>query len=119
MRALHWGSRRRKSRLEGLTVRGGRWRVQFMEESIKLLDFETIDQFLQIHDYAGVSMMSRDANQKAAASEATNIFQNHYPEFLVCCGPVCPSNVTDHGRHIGVEVLRQRADVHGVDVLGI
>ncbi len=30
-------------------------------------------------------MTSRDANQKAAASEATSIFQNHYPEFLVCC----------------------------------
>ena len=28
-------------------------------------------------------MTSRDASQKAAAKEATNIFQNHYPEFLV------------------------------------
>ena len=34
-------------------------------------------------DYEGVSMTSRDASQKAAAKEATNIFQNHYPEFLV------------------------------------
>ncbi|KAH9893322.1 CRAL-TRIO domain-containing protein [Cubamyces lactineus] len=59
-----------------------RWRVQFMEESIKLLDFETIDQMVQIHDYEGVSMTQRDANQKAAAKEATSIFQNHYPEFL-------------------------------------
>ncbi|PSR76321.1 hypothetical protein PHLCEN_2v8553 [Hermanssonia centrifuga] len=59
-----------------------RWRIALMENSIKLLDFETIDQMLQIHDYEGVSMTSRDANQKAAASEATSIFQNHYPEFL-------------------------------------
>ncbi|KAI0369848.1 CRAL/TRIO domain-containing protein [Pilatotrama ljubarskyi] len=59
-----------------------RWRVQFMEESIKLLDFETVDQMVQIHDYEGVSMTQRDANQKAAAKEATSIFQNHYPEFL-------------------------------------
>ncbi|KAI0730962.1 CRAL-TRIO domain-containing protein [Earliella scabrosa] len=59
-----------------------RWRVQFMEQSIELLDFETIDQMVQIHDYEGVSMTSRDASQKAAAKEATNIFQNHYPEFL-------------------------------------
>ncbi|KAI8985734.1 CRAL-TRIO domain-containing protein [Trametes punicea] len=59
-----------------------RWRVQFMEESIKLLDFETVDQMVQIHDYEGVSMTQRDANQKAAAKEATTIFQNHYPEFL-------------------------------------
>ena len=28
-------------------------------------------------------MTSRDAAQKAAAKEATTIFQNHYPEFLV------------------------------------
>lgn len=59
-----------------------RWRIQFMEKSIALLDLETIDQMIQIHDYEGVSMTSRDANQKAAASEASNIFQNHYPEFL-------------------------------------
>ncbi|KAK7687281.1 hypothetical protein QCA50_009786 [Cerrena zonata] len=60
-----------------------RWRVQFMEKSIELLDFETIDQMVQVHDYDGVSFLAgRDANQKAAASEATNIFQNHYPEFL-------------------------------------
>ncbi|TFK81322.1 CRAL/TRIO domain-containing protein [Polyporus arcularius HHB13444] len=59
-----------------------RWRVQFMEESIKLLDFETVDQMVQIHDYEGVSLTQRDAQQKAAAKEATSIFQNHYPEFL-------------------------------------
>ncbi|KAH9926245.1 CRAL/TRIO domain-containing protein [Epithele typhae] len=59
-----------------------RWRVQFMEESIKLLDFETVDQMVQIHDYNGVSITSRDASQKAAAKEATAVFQNYYPEFL-------------------------------------
>ncbi|KAM5544274.1 hypothetical protein V8D89_001934 [Ganoderma adspersum] len=59
-----------------------RWRVQFMEQSIEFLDFETIDQMVQIHDYEGVSMTSRDAAQKAAAKEATTVFQNYYPEFL-------------------------------------
>lgn len=41
--------------------------------------------FSHIHniDYEGVSLRSRDANAKNAASEATNIFQSHYPEFLV------------------------------------
>lgn len=34
-------------------------------------------------DYEGVSLTSRDANSKSAASEATNIFQSHYPEMLV------------------------------------
>jgi hypothetical protein len=35
-------------------------------------------------DYEGVSLTSRDANSKNAASEATNIFTSHYPELLVC-----------------------------------
>jgi len=30
-----------------------------------------------------VTLSSRDSNSKAAASEASNIFQSHYPEFLV------------------------------------
>jgi hypothetical protein len=30
-----------------------------------------------------VSLTSRDANSKNAASEATNIFSSHYPELLV------------------------------------
>jgi len=34
-------------------------------------------------DYEGVSLTSRDANSKAAALEATNLFQSHYPELLV------------------------------------
>jgi len=59
-----------------------RWRVAFMEESIALLDFETIDQMVQIHDYEGVSMSSRTPASKNAASEASSIFQGHYPEFL-------------------------------------
>ncbi|EPQ56610.1 CRAL/TRIO domain-containing protein [Gloeophyllum trabeum ATCC 11539] len=59
-----------------------RWRVQFMEKAVMLLDFENIDQTLQIHDYEGVGLRSRDANSKNAASEATNIFGSHYPELL-------------------------------------
>ncbi|KAK0239032.1 CRAL-TRIO domain-containing protein [Armillaria nabsnona] len=59
-----------------------RWRVTLMEKSLALLDFETIDQTVQIHDYAGVSLSSRDANSKQAASEASGIFSDHYPELL-------------------------------------
>ncbi|KAF5377763.1 hypothetical protein D9757_008087 [Collybiopsis confluens] len=59
-----------------------RWRVAFMEKSIELLDFETNDQMIQVHDYLGVSMTSRDANSKNAASEASSIFSGHYPELL-------------------------------------
>lgn len=66
----------------GDTQRFLRWRVAFMEESIALLDFETIDQMVQIHDYEGVSMSSRTQASKTAASEASSIFQGHYPEFL-------------------------------------
>lgn len=74
-----------------------------MEKSVVLLDFVEIDQMIQVHgennlslfgllahmlsaqstDYLGVSFTTRDANSKAAASEATNIFQSHYPELLV------------------------------------
>lgn len=71
-----------------------------MEKCMALLDFREIDQCIQIHgtflsfcfpysyhlspiDYEGVSLTSRDANSKNAASEATNIFQSHYPEMLV------------------------------------
>ncbi|KAL4065966.1 CRAL-TRIO domain-containing protein [Scleroderma citrinum] len=59
-----------------------RWRVAFMEQTIALLDFETVDQVVQIHDYEGVSLSSRTENSKNAASEASSIFQSHYPEFL-------------------------------------
>lgn len=74
-----------------------------MEKSIALLDFETIAQMVQIHglsynltssilattclvrlDYEGVGLSSRTDNSKMAASEASKIFQDHYPEFLVC-----------------------------------
>lgn len=55
-----------------------------MEKGIESLDFETIDQMVQIHDYLGVSLSSRDANSKKAANEATAIFTEYYPEFLVC-----------------------------------
>lgn len=60
-----------------------RWRVSLMERGIQLLNFETTDQMLQVHDYDGVSLSSRDANSKKAANEATEIFTSYYPEFLV------------------------------------
>ncbi|EDR14613.1 uncharacterized protein LACBIDRAFT_305410 [Laccaria bicolor S238N-H82] len=59
-----------------------RWRVVQMEKCVTLLDFTEVDQTLQIHDYDGLGLSSRDANSKNAASEVTNIFQSHYPELL-------------------------------------
>ncbi|KAF8916209.1 CRAL-TRIO domain-containing protein [Mucidula mucida] len=59
-----------------------RWRVKLMEETVAQCDFVTVDQTVQIHDYEGVSMSSRDANSKQAASEASNVFSSHYPELL-------------------------------------
>ena len=53
-----------------------------MERGIGLLDFENVDQMLQVHDYEGVTLSSRTTNSKNAASEASSIFQGHYPEFL-------------------------------------
>lgn len=60
-----------------------------MEKGIALLDFENTDQMLQVHDYEGVSLSSRDANSKKAASEATTIFTDYYPELLVRTVMVC------------------------------
>jgi phosphatidylinositol transfer protein SFH5 len=34
-------------------------------------------------DYQGVTLSSRTVNSKAAASTITDLFQKHYPEFLV------------------------------------
>ncbi|KAF9454230.1 CRAL/TRIO domain-containing protein [Macrolepiota fuliginosa MF-IS2] len=59
-----------------------RWRVALHERLMQELDFETVDQTVQIHDYEGVSITSRDANSKNAAQEAANIFASHYPELL-------------------------------------
>ncbi|KAJ7509881.1 CRAL-TRIO domain-containing protein [Mycena galericulata] len=59
-----------------------RWRVAFMEKSLELLDFATVDQAIQVHDYAGVSMSSRTPASKSAASQASSIFSSHYPELL-------------------------------------
>jgi len=66
----------------GDTERFIRWRVALMEKGVALMDFENVDQMIQVHDYEGVTMSSRDANSKKAASDATAIFQNYYPELL-------------------------------------
>ena len=79
-----------------------RWRVQLMERGIALIDFVNVDSMVQVHgsssafpaflcqlpdviptDYEGVGLGSRDANSKAAAGQASKIFQDYYPEFLV------------------------------------
>jgi len=59
-----------------------RWRVGLMERGLREIDFVNVDAMVQVHDYAGVSMMSRDANSKKAAAEATKLFQDYYPELL-------------------------------------
>lgn len=72
-----------------------------MERGIALIDFVNIDSMVQVHgttpalplilcraltvstDHEGVGFRSRTANTKAAATQATQIFQDYYPEFLV------------------------------------
>ena len=72
-----------------------------MEKSIEHIDFEIIDQAVQVHgkfalllfsairaegnvsDYLGVSMSSRTPEAKQAASQASKIFGDYYPELLV------------------------------------
>jgi len=59
-----------------------RWRVQLMERGVALIDFVNVDSMVQVHDYEGVGIRSRDNNSKAAAGQASKIFQDYYPEFL-------------------------------------
>jgi len=71
----------------GDTQRFLRWRVGLMEKGLKLVDFLTVDSLVQVHDYDGVGLSSRNADSKRAASEATKIFQDFYPELLVSLPP--------------------------------
>ncbi|KAG9293094.1 hypothetical protein G9A89_016456 [Geosiphon pyriformis] len=59
-----------------------RWRIQLMERGIQELDFVNVDQMLQVHDYHGVSLASRDNFSKVASKTATQTLQDNYPEFL-------------------------------------
>ncbi|KIM22854.1 hypothetical protein M408DRAFT_28393 [Serendipita vermifera MAFF 305830] len=60
-----------------------RWRVNLMEKGISLINFSTVDSMVQVHDYAGVSLMGgRTPNSKAAAGKASQIFADYYPELL-------------------------------------
>lgn len=74
-----------------------------MERGIALIDFVNTDSMIQVHgnptpllspcflavsltestDHEGVGLRSQTANTKAAAAQATKIFQDYYPEFLV------------------------------------
>ncbi|KAG9001492.1 Non-classical phosphatidylinositol transfer protein (PITP) [Tulasnella sp. JGI-2019a] len=59
-----------------------RWRVGRMEEALRELDFLTVDSITQVFDYDGLTMASRDTNAKKAATTATKLFQDYYPETL-------------------------------------
>jgi hypothetical protein len=59
-----------------------RWRVALMERGIAQLDFINIDQMVQVHDYGGVGFSSRDPDSKRAATEASKLFSDNYPELL-------------------------------------
>jgi len=73
-----------------------------MEQGIKLIDFETVDQMVQVHgtvynehahlpcvdsgkiDFEGMPPHSnQEENMKAALSTASDLLLDHYPQFLV------------------------------------
>jgi len=73
-----------------------------MEQGIKLIDFETVDQMVQVHgtvynehahmrrvesgkiDHEGVPPHSnQQANMKAALSTVSDLLLKYYPEFFV------------------------------------
>jgi hypothetical protein len=107
-----------------------------MERGIALIDFVNVDSMVQVHgnsalpafrsqlphaastDYEGVGLGSRDANSKAAAGQASKIFQDYYPEFLVCIGFSTIQVSVPHPFAVQ-EVLHQCSDLHDLGVLVI
>eukprot|EP00741_Cyanophora_paradoxa_P024817 tig00000310_g23959.t1 len=68
---------------EGGVDRFVRWRVQLMERGIARLDFSKgPDAMVQIHDYAGVSLLKYDKNVQAASKKVVALFLNYYPELM-------------------------------------
>ncbi|KAH7101554.1 CRAL-TRIO domain-containing protein [Auriculariales sp. MPI-PUGE-AT-0066] len=59
-----------------------RWRVQLMEKGVAQLDFENVGDMIQVHDYSGLGSGDRTPESKTAASEASKIFGDNYPELL-------------------------------------
>jgi len=63
-----------------------RWRVQVIESCIRLLDFETHDQFVQIDDYGAFNFNTSGGppcpNHIAAMREASEAFGQHYPNVV-------------------------------------
>jgi hypothetical protein len=69
-------------------------------------------------DYEGIGINSRTSNSKAAASELSSIFQNHYPEFLVRAPHPFP-RLSSSFLILGAQVLRQRTGPHDLDILAL
>lgn len=72
-----------------------RWRVGLMELGLARLDLSSATrpipdyndgpdpyQCIQVHDYLSVSFLRQNADAKAAAKKAIEIFQSYYPETL-------------------------------------
>jgi hypothetical protein len=58
-----------------------------MEKGLREVDFENVDELVQVHDYGGVQ--KRTAESKKAANEASKLFSEHYPECLVSLNSDC------------------------------
>lgn len=113
-----------------------RWRVQLMETGIALIDFANIDSMVQVHgtalalaisprvsltmstDYAGVGLRSHNANSKAAAAQATKVFQDYYPEFLVRSVGALRAFINADPLAVQ-EILYQRSGTHDLDILDV
>jgi len=63
-----------------------RWRVAFMEKNIALLDFETTDQMVQIHDYEGALVCL------TAQTTLRMLRRKHRVSFRVIIPSSCPGS---------------------------
>jgi hypothetical protein len=69
-------------------------------------------------DYEGASLSSRTANSKAAASTISDLFQKHYPEFLVRVPlPIYEPPIKSSLATLGAQVLRKCPNDHDLDIL--
>ncbi|KAJ2763345.1 Non-classical phosphatidylinositol transfer protein (PITP), partial [Coemansia nantahalensis] len=59
-----------------------RWRVQLHERGMRSLDFVDVADMVQVHDYAGVGLLSYDGYARAASKATVQLMSDHYPETL-------------------------------------
>ncbi|KAJ2539897.1 Non-classical phosphatidylinositol transfer protein (PITP), partial [Coemansia sp. RSA 1933] len=59
-----------------------RWRVQLHERGMRMVDFASAADMVQVHDYDGVGLFSYDKYARAASRATVQLMSDNYPETL-------------------------------------